>query len=189
MPWWGHGSRIPLSTYILQAGEEKSSVVRSWGLGRGGDVRRVNRAWHPHSEPFPFPSLDSCHGQRDASALWVCVRVSLEWVCVRACVHWGLQSFLQVWGDRLLGAHLLRIPGAFLKGRELSLPHVVETLVTVTACYKHTGATEGRGNLDLSRAICVLLIYIHTHFNPLFYSYLLYDNDDCCWCCFCFVLI
>lgn len=61
-------------------------------------------------------------------------------VCIGGC-----SCFLRFWGDRLLGAHLLRIPGAFLKGLELSLPHVVETLVTVTACYKHTGATEGRG--------------------------------------------
>lgn len=109
------------------------------------------------------------------------------------CVCYGLRTRLKLvycgletdWCSKLIGA------GAFQEVR-LSIPHVIETLVTVIACYKHMGATKNyKWHLFFTPCACCLYIYHNLHV----LGYLLYYNDDyysCCYCdyclfCFCIV--
>lgn len=102
------------------------------------------------------------------TAAWPSIK-ALSCVCVCYGVHTGLNLVYcgpqTAWCSKLIGA------GAFQEVR-LPLPHVIETLVTVIACYKHMEAPESHRWL-LSLSPCACCLYIH-HSLHLFWIIIYY---------------
>uniref|UniRef100_A0A0E9X6V6 Secreted protein n=1 Tax=Anguilla anguilla TaxID=7936 RepID=A0A0E9X6V6_ANGAN len=104
-------------------------------------------------------------GWRCCSHLSFAVCKTAAWPFIKAlscvCVCYGERTGLNLvycgpetaWCSKLIGA------GAFQEVR-LPIPHVIETLVTVIACYKHMGATESRER-PLSFFPCACCLYIN----------------------------